>query len=600
MQNKVTEEQNSKLIKAPSVEEINRTVRSLKNEKAPGSDGMTAEFVKEIWENAEQDVVDFILTFWSTGQLSWKQLTSVIKLIPKEGNRLKVTNWRPLQLLNIGYKIISKILPNRLGEIAGTIVDLEQKGFIKGRAISDNVLKFLISQEWAELSQEPTLFVKLEFFKAYDLVNHEYLWATMKAMGFHSKFITLTQGLVQGSVSKIHVNGQFSEEISIERGVKQGCPLAPLLFALSTQPLMNILKKRQGEGRLKGLSLCGQAQTLYNLFADDSGVLIRADPENFTALQEAIQLYKDISGAKLNMAKSTIIPIAMERSPDWLSRFECYVAREGKVIRYLGHPIGWNVKDTQKSDFILGKLQGRLGSWTYRMLSFSGRMVVMKHILKVMPNHLFTSLTINQKAADMLEAVCRKFVWGQSESGKDRIPLIAWKQVAKAKRDGGLAVTSFLIQSYPSKRCQQDPGGRERRGWTNAQILLTKCPKRVPKAQTVTGLLTVWNEARKHLRIDKEHLNLEGGETPILYVDILEEQEMISKDDGIQVRKALRAAKVTKIGSWADWAWERNTSRPLSEAEELTVDLGVSIEVQSGEIEELPWQWQVGNKSVSS
>ncbi|KAL3697349.1 hypothetical protein R1sor_011425 [Riccia sorocarpa] len=544
---KVTGAQNTWLSTRPDSEEIQKTVAFLKNEKAPGADGMTAEMVKVIWEHSQQDVIEFIHTFWETEILSWKQLTGVIKLIPKEGDRLKIKNWRPLQMLNLGYKIISKILANRLREVAGDFIDMEQKGFLKGRSISDNVLNFLLLQEWAEVEEQPAIFVKVDFEKAYDRVCHRYLWETMESMGFNAKFIQLVQGLVQGSDAKIHINGQFSEEIQIERGVKQGCPLAPLLFALSTQPLMTILRARQAEGRLVGLKLGEGKQALHNLFADDTGVMIAATPENFEELQRAIIFYEEISGAKLNISKSTVIPIAMTRTPGWLNNIGCYVAREGEVVRYLGHPIGWNVKAAQKCDYILGKIQRRLGSWTYRMLSFAGRMVVLKYVLKVMPNHLFTCLALNQKSLGFLESACRKFLWGQNDSGADRIPLIAWGTVTRAKQDGGLAVTSFEVQG---------------------------------KAIRLHHFLRVFTSEEED-RIHAFQATL---------------QTTMAKRAG----SSLKHAKVGTVGRWSDWAYTHNSIRPLQRNEAAAEELGKEIAVQSGNVEDLPWYWQIGAKRISS
>ncbi|KAL3677633.1 hypothetical protein R1sor_027581 [Riccia sorocarpa] len=622
---KVTAQQNEKLIATPTEEEIGKTVLCLKNEKSPGVDGMTAEVVKEIWSESPQDVIDFILTFWRLDTLTWKQLTGVIKLIPKEGDKEKIRNWRPLQLLNTGYKVISKLMANRLREIIGELVDAEQKGFIKGRTISDNILNYLMCQEWAEVNKQPALFAKLDFEKAYDRVDHTYLWETMMAMGFDKKFIALSQGLVQGSVSKIHVNGQFSDEIQIERGIKQGCPLAPLLFALSTQPLMTILKARQSEGRLRGISLGGANSALHNLFADDTGIMLNADPENFAELQLAVKLYEEISGAKLNITKSTIIPIAMEHVPGWMHRLGCYIAQEGEVIRYLGFPIGWKVKDTQKCDFILGRIQKRLGSWTYRMLSFAGRMVVMRYVLKAMPNHLFTCLYLNQKALDRLEAICRKFLWGKSEGGKDRIPLIAWEVVSKTKGDGGLATTSFAVQGRALRLRQvlkifsdsdedwvqalqallkhtmtKRPGGKISRHWDLKELLLVCCPKRIPKAQTATGLLTAWLEAAKKLQIDVKEIRLEGDCHAHMYIELLKRQGILPRQKEILMKKALKSAKIQEVGRWADWAVVQNENRPLREMDAITVEHGMTIEVQSGGVSSLPWYWKIGKRSYST
>ncbi|KAL2643350.1 hypothetical protein R1flu_010937 [Riccia fluitans] len=364
---------NTHLIEKPDEEEIGKEILHLKSEKSPGIDGMTAKVLQLLWRHAPGDVVGFIHKVWDTGKLAWKHQTGVIKLIPKEGDRQRIKNWRPLTLLNAGYKLVSKLMANRLWLVLPEIVDTQQKGFIQGRNITDSVLNFLLCQEWAEKSQQEMLFIKLDFEKAYDRVNHKYLWQVMETTGFDPKFIQLTKGLVEGSTSKLHVNGRFSQEILIERGVKQGCPLVPLLFSLSTEPLMSLLKKQECDGNLEGLYLARSRTALYNFFADYSGVFLKASQMNFRSLQQTISMYEKISGAKLNLEKSTVIPVGMASTPQWLRAMGCYIAREGEPIWYLGYPIGWR-GDTQKLWQILRMVHhpgedwmlalGALLSWT--------------------------------------------------------------------------------------------------------------------------------------------------------------------------------------------------------------------------------------------
>ncbi|KAL3681925.1 hypothetical protein R1sor_024881 [Riccia sorocarpa] len=119
----------------------------------------------EIWTESKPDVLDFIDFFWSTNMLSWKQQSGIIKLILKEGDSQLVKNWRPLMLLNVDYRLISKLMANRMREIMDSVVDKQQNGFIQGRRIADSVLNFLTCQEWAEKSKQPAIFVKLEIKK---------------------------------------------------------------------------------------------------------------------------------------------------------------------------------------------------------------------------------------------------------------------------------------------------------------------------------------------------------------------------------------------------------------------------------------------------
>ncbi|KAL3688832.1 hypothetical protein R1sor_015141 [Riccia sorocarpa] len=409
----------------------------------------------------------------------------------------------------------------------------------------------------------------------------------MCAMGFGTKFIELAQGLVEGSVSKLHMNGTFSEEINIECGVKQGCPLAPLLFAISTQPLMLILRKRESEGSLKGLALADGRMALYNLYADDSGVMLRAEQDNFRALHQAINLYEEISGAKLNIAKSTVIPIALEGTPEWLNSVGCYIAREGEIIRYLGFPIGRNVKQTQCCDYVLGKLQKRLGNWTYRTLTYEGRLVVAKHVLRLVPTHILTCLALNAKALTRLEAICRRFVWGVNTNGQQKIPLIAWEEFLKSKREGGFAFTSFALQGSAlrlkhllrvfedteedwvtafqcllQRAVEKRPGGVQRSQWTAPEILLTDCPKKILRAQTASGLL--------------------------------------ARNTAAEMKLMLGRKRIRTIGAWMDWAWGGNETRSLPRKTQELLDHGLVLEVESRELTQLDWQWRIGNRRLTS
>ncbi|KAL3688534.1 hypothetical protein R1sor_014843 [Riccia sorocarpa] len=157
-----------------------------------------------------------------------------------------------------------------------------------------------------------------------------------KALGIAEEFIGMTKGLVDGSTSKLHAMGMFSPEFELGRGVRQGCPLAPMLFATTTQPLMMILQERAEEGRLQGLPISGQKQILHQFFAYDSGVMIKAEADSFEELSNSVRLYERISGAKLNVGKSTVIPIGLETVPEWLRASGCRIALKGEIVLYLG------------------------------------------------------------------------------------------------------------------------------------------------------------------------------------------------------------------------------------------------------------------------
>jgi hypothetical protein len=153
------------------------------------------------------------------------------------------------------------------------LVDPQQTRFVKGRLIYDNILTLCLVQEKAAASKLPVAMLQLDFQKAYDRVDHPFLWRVLHSMGIAPHFISLIQALVQGSAAKVHFNGLFTPKFALGRGVRQGCPLAPLLFAISTQPLMLLLQEKLQTG----LDIGAPQRLLYQLFADDTGLFLKLE-----------------------------------------------------------------------------------------------------------------------------------------------------------------------------------------------------------------------------------------------------------------------------------------------------------------------------------
>jgi hypothetical protein len=139
--------------------------------------------------------------------------------------------------------------------------------------------------------------LQIDFKKAYDRVEHVYIWDVMRKFGFSELFVALVQGLVLGGSAKVHFNGLFTDRFALARGVRQGCPLAPLLNSLVTQPLMAILKEKTRLGSIQGLDIRAEEKLVFQLFADDTGIFFEATEESFNAVMETIKRFEKILGA---------------------------------------------------------------------------------------------------------------------------------------------------------------------------------------------------------------------------------------------------------------------------------------------------------------
>lgn len=161
--------------------------------------------------------------------------------------------------------------------------------------------------------------------------------------------------------SKVHINGRFTTSIKLERGVRQGCPLLALLFTISSQPLMLMIKAKVQSGKLEGITQDNGDQLTHQLFVDDTSLFFTTKEGNFACITEIIKRYERISSAALNLSKLMVVPLYLKGPiPNWLLIAGRKVVERREVISYLNYPIGHEITPTMEVDFLLGKVRKRL------------------------------------------------------------------------------------------------------------------------------------------------------------------------------------------------------------------------------------------------
>ncbi|KAL3684326.1 hypothetical protein R1sor_002348 [Riccia sorocarpa] len=309
--NKLSPHQNERLRESPEDKFIEDVVHSLPKDKSPGLDGVVAELLVLGWRFMGGDC---------------------IRMVKKV--------WRSRKLLTRDNKV-------RLKGMLPGLIDSQQTGFIAGREITENVLSLRLAQEWVQVTRQDAIFVKLDFQKAYDRVSHSFLWDTLAALGMERDNIDLVKGLVEGGVSQVHLNVGFTEAIHVMRGFRQGCPLATLLFTMTTQPLMRLLRREESHGRLKGVNIGGERDLLHQIYADDTGINVTLSEEFFNNLHQIIKVFEQVSGARLNMSKSLVMPLTPRILPTWVHQTGCEIATPGVSFKYLGFSTSSPVNEQQ-------------------------------------------------------------------------------------------------------------------------------------------------------------------------------------------------------------------------------------------------------------
>ncbi len=163
---------------------------------------------------------------------------AVITLLPKKGDLNEIGNWRPVSLLCNDYKLLSKALAIRLGKAMEHVIHPDQSYCVPGRRISDNISFIRDILDGGKLFDLDVGLISIDQEKAFDRVEHLYLWSVMKAFGFDSGFISMIKTLYSEVESVLKMNGDLCSPFRVYRGVRQGCALSGMLYSLALEPLL--------------------------------------------------------------------------------------------------------------------------------------------------------------------------------------------------------------------------------------------------------------------------------------------------------------------------------------------------------------------------
>jgi hypothetical protein len=193
---------------------------------------------------------DFVLRRIDIARLNF----GILSLIPKVPGADQITQFRPIYLINVIFKIISKAYATRLDPIAHRIISPRQTAFIKGRNILDGSLALIEIVHELRKKKLGGILLKLDFEKAYDMVNWDFLTEVLRRKGFDVGSIHRIAQLVMGGQTAISINGEVGPFFRNKRGVRQGDPLSPLLFNFIGEALSGIMLAARGAGHIHGVA----------------------------------------------------------------------------------------------------------------------------------------------------------------------------------------------------------------------------------------------------------------------------------------------------------------------------------------------------------
>ena len=279
------------------MQELVWAIKKLKRGKAPGPDGIPIELYKEMDEDQLRLLLNLLNTWWNGTPTPLELTQSQVILIFKKGDKNNLENYRPISLLNSTYKFLTAIIQKRHSDGLDEYLQTTQYGFRRKRGTAQALHYVRRAVEKGERTRTTTLFILLDWEKAFDKVLHWKIPEALRRMNVPDKLVNIIEELYRHPTFKIEMENNTSQWYTQETGIRQGCPLSPYLFTVIMTCLFPDIHYRDGlrtrEHRIEGTT---HDQVLY---ADDT-ICMSEDEAALQRLIQAIEVEGATYGLRLN------------------------------------------------------------------------------------------------------------------------------------------------------------------------------------------------------------------------------------------------------------------------------------------------------------
>ncbi|KAA3478810.1 Beta-glucosidase 46 [Gossypium australe] len=378
--------------------EIKKALFDMAPLKAPGSDGFHAHFFQSQWDILGEDICNWVKGVFDGKPIEQDLNNTFIVLIPKKDCPKDFSQFRPISLCSVMYKLVMKVIANRFKLVFPNIISQEQAGFIAGRNISDNIIlaQEVIHSMRCKKNGKSWMAIKLDLEKAYDRVSWEFINVSLVAAGVPEFLRRVILSAISSSSMQILWNGVSSNKFKPVRGIRQGCPLSPYLFVLCMDWLGHLIKSNIEIGRWEPIKLSRSGPAISHLFfADDLVIFCKAHIGQAWVLKSILDQFCEVSENKISNRKSNIY---FSKSIDNIDR--------GQIVNLFGFQ---EVQD--------------LGCYLDVPL-------------------------LHYRVTKVLSVLwwIRQFIWGGSE-GQSKMSLVGWDSICQPRSRGGLGLRQLNDQN---------------------------------------------------------------------------------------------------------------------------------------------------------
>ena len=428
-----------------SSDELLSAIKGMKKGRTPGNDGLPIEFYKMFAGRILPLLMNIYDSASAEHDMPPSSMTGILNLIPKPGKDARlIKNLRPITLLNTDYKIIEKVIANRMESAMSDIIHHDQKGFLKNRRISSNIRKIFDLMQYCNNTDTAGFILSMDFKSCFDLISFDAILSSLRFFGFSEWIVDWTETLYSSYSIRIQNNGKFSEKIPIERSVHQGEVNSVYLFLCVAEVLALSLRNHDD---IKGIPV-NEILNLLNQYADDMDVSSLADQTSLNMIIHTIEAFKYHTGFTINYDKTKLYRIGSLKKGD-----ACLISQ--RQIAWTEEPLNiFGVMVTDDDDVncklnyepLLEKTQKILNSWKHRDLSLLGKVLVVNTLVASQFVYKMTVLPrIPENIVKRVENIIIKYLWN---GRKAKIPL---EVLQRCGTQGGIKLVDLRLRDAAIK-----------------------------------------------------------------------------------------------------------------------------------------------------
>eukprot|EP00253_Pinus_taeda_P034952 PITA_34952 len=435
------EDEATELTNPVSKEEVEAAMKSMGKDKSPGPDGWTIELYLHFFDLIGSDITEVVEESRLKGEIYKPFNSTFIALIPKKDEPETFEDFRPISLCNCIYKIIAKVIAIRLVPILSRNISMEQFGFLDGRQIHEAIGVAQEVLHSIKQKKKKGVVLKIDLSKAYDRINWLYIRLLLTHLGFNYSFISWIMGCITNVSFVVLINGAASPFFKSQRGLRQGCPLSPLLFLLVAKGLSRLIHQARRTDKIKGIEVAINLYITHLLFVDDILIFSNGSCDELKEFKIIIDLFMKATGMQTNYGKSQVCVAGYNRREcnSMSILFPFHLQPLASPFKYLGF---WLKPDAYKKEdwnWLIAKIEARISHWSYRWLSRAGRLTLLKSVLLAIPVYWAALTWIPKGILEKIRRLCCRFLWAGSNE-KSVLPWVAWDKIARPKEWGGWGI----------------------------------------------------------------------------------------------------------------------------------------------------------------